>query len=288
MEQLSGFTYLLGRPTLAQLEIDAGLDHINGEPSTPDTYLPLLGSSFAWAFGRVVNLGTKDRATGADSSARVRERMREAAYAAFVQQASHALERMMLQGPSDADLPALRELGYDPARVRAGTESRLGFERETTQLLAASPQWRRGRLRDAISGRDIVHEWLDIYVRHLQDREQAGLAHELLDAEQMAAFWAAMPQAQVAISMKTRYHRNPARPWKTNDISDIDAMSIAYPYCDVVLTDQEARAALKDSPDLRAIGTYLPRNPGELADWLNDLLVVANTDQQVPHPLRSP
>jgi hypothetical protein len=31
MEELSGFTYLLGRPTLTQLEIEAGLDHIHGD-----------------------------------------------------------------------------------------------------------------------------------------------------------------------------------------------------------------------------------------------------------------
>jgi hypothetical protein len=101
----------------------------------------------------------------------------------------------------------------------------------------------------------------------------------------MRQFWAAMPQVQVAISLKTRYHRNPARRWKTNDIADIDAMSIAYSYCDAVLTDQEARAALKDSPDLRPIVTYLPKDPLELAEWLNDRPVVANADQQVPHPL---
>lgn len=53
----------------------------------------------------------------------------------------------------------------------------------------------------------ILSEWMDIYIRHLKDRERAGLAHDLLDAEHMAAFWAAMPQAQVAISVKTRYHR---------------------------------------------------------------------------------
>ena len=42
---------------------------------------------------------------------------------------------------------------------------------------------------------------------------------------------------------------------------------------------------MKDSPDLRPIGTYLPKGPLELADWLNALLVVANADQQVQHPL---
>lgn len=274
MEELSEFAYLMGRPTLALLEIDAGLDLVYGTTGNADAYLPLLGSSFGWAFGRIVNLRLTDR-TGADTAARVRQRMGDAAYDAFVTQADYFRERKMLEGPADADLPVLRKRGYDPEQTRKSTLSRLGFEQETTQVLAAHPQWRtNGRLRDVISARDIVQEWIDIFVRHLQDREQAGLPHDLLEADQMAGFWAAMPQVQVAISIKTRYHRNPGRTWKVNDIADIDAMSIAYPYCDAVLTDQEARAAMKDSPDLRPIGTYLPKGPFELADWLNALQVV--------------
>jgi len=285
MEELSGFTYMMGRPTLARLEIDASLDLLYGAPEDPDTYLPLLGSSFAWAFGRIVNLRTTD-GTGADTSARVRERMGEAAYEAFVAQADYIRERKMLEGPADADLPPLRKRGYNPEQARASTRSRLGFEQETTQVLAADPQWRtNGRLRDVISARDISDEWLDIFVRHLQDREDAGLPHDLPEADQIPEFWAAMPQAQVAISIKTRYHRNAGRTWKTNDIADLDAISIAYPYSDAVLTDQEARAAMKDSPDLRPIGTYLPKTPLELAGWLNDRPVIANPGQQVRHPL---
>lgn len=285
MEELSGFTYLMGRPTLALLEIDAGLDLVYGTPENPDAYLPLLGSSFGWAFGRVVKLRITDR-IGADNTARVRQRMGEAAYAAFIARADYIRERKMLEGPVDSDLSALHKYGYDPEQTRKSTLSRLGFEQDTAWVLAADPQWRtNGRLRDVISARDVFHEWIDIFVRHQQVRERAGLPHDLLEADHMAGFWAAMPQVQVAISIKTRYHRNPRRTWKSNDIADIDAMSIAYPYCDAVLTDQEARAAMKDSPDRRPIGTYLSKGPLELADWLNALPVVANADQQVQHPL---
>jgi hypothetical protein len=138
----------------------------------------------------------------------------------------------MLEGPVDSDLPALHKYGYDPEQTRKSTLSRLGFEQDTAWVLAADPQWRtNGRLRDVISARDVFHEWIDIFVRHQQDRERAGLPHDLLEADHMAGFWAAMPQVQVAISIKTRYQRNPRRTWKSNDIADIDAMSIAYPYC---------------------------------------------------------
>jgi hypothetical protein len=62
-------------------------------------------------------------------------------------------------------------------------------------------------------------------VLHLQQREQDGFRHD--DPEDMVALWAAMPQVQVAVSMKTHYHRSPAHGWKINHIADIDALAIA-------------------------------------------------------------
>ena len=84
--------------------------------------------------------------------------------------------------------------------------------------------------------------------------------------------------------MKSRYHRNPDRRWKTNDIADIDAMSIAYPYCDAILTDKEARAALVDDPALRRIQVpFMPTRPHELTKSLDDLPSVADPTVLVQH-----
>lgn len=149
---------------------------------------------------------------------------------------------------------------------------------------AAVDHWNRGRLRDFISGRDVVHEWMDLFVLQLREREEDGLPHELPSVEEMPGFWAAMPQVQVAISIKTRYHRNLERTWKTNDICDIDAMSIGYPYCDAVFTDRDARAALVDGRDLRHISTFTPKRPAELTAWLDGLPQRADTTALIPAP----
>lgn len=94
-----------------------------------------------------------------------------------------------------------------------------------------------------------------------------------------------MPQVQVAVSMKTHYHRNPAHRWKINHIADIDALAIAYAYCDALLTDAEARAALVNSRELRAFGADVFRNAQELADWLDGLPTIPSPDVHVSHPL---
>jgi hypothetical protein len=283
-EDLSGFNYLLNRSTLTKLEMDAGLDHLHGETKPLEDYLPLIGESFAYGFGRNGTL-TMRGADGHDASAEVRQRMGENRFAEMVTTMNLELERKILRGPTDDELPDLRARGWNPELLRRGQESRLAFELETKQTLADNPEWRTGRLRDVISGRDVYHEWLDIFLKHLTERREQGLAHSLPSEAEMAGFWAAMPQVQVAISMKARYHRNTARTWTTNDISDIDAMSIAYPYCEAVFTDREARGALADTRDLRRFGTYLPKRPEELTAWLEDLPSVADSAALVPHPL---
>jgi hypothetical protein len=274
MEELSDFNYLLDRVTLAQLEMDAGLDRIYGAEKSLDEYLALVAPSFAHGFGRIVNLTVRD-ADGKDTSDQGRDLMGSEAFTRMFATMNLEMERAMLRGPSDEEVPDLLGHGWDPDVFRRGQERRLGFELETKQTLVDNPQWLRGRLRDVISGRDVMHEWLDLFVKHLREREEDGLPHDLPSDAEMPGFWAAMPQVQVAISVKTRYHRNLERSWKTNDICDIDAMSIAYPYCDAVFTDHEARAALVDDRDLRRISTFMPKRPEELTAWLVDLPPVA-------------
>lgn len=47
-----------------------------------------------------------------------------------------------------------------------------------------------------------------------------------------------MPTALVSTTLKTEQHRNPSRPWSSNDIFDIDALGLAVPYCDIAVTEK--------------------------------------------------
>lgn len=282
MEELSDFNYILDRVTLGQLEMDAGLDHLSGIEKRVDDYLPLVAPSFAHGFGRIVKLTVRN-VEGKDTSEEVRGLIGSEAFTKMFAQMNLELERAMLRGPSDAEVPDLLGRGWDPTVFQRGQQSRLGFEFETKQILIDNPEWRAGRLRDVISGRDVWHEWVELLAKLLREREEDGLPHELPSTEDTPGFWAAMPQVQVAISVKTRYHRNLERNWQSNDICDIDAMSIAYPYCDAVLTDREARAALTDDRDLRQISTFMPKRPEQLTEWLAELPHVAEPTILVPH-----
>lgn len=284
MEELSDFTYLLGRPWLVQMEIAAGLDKMYGtEPSYAPT--TLLQGSALWAFGQQGGFRFIDKA-GNDLGPQIRRDLGDAAYEAQLAMMNHMRERKLLEGPQDQEIDDLRALGYAPETYDTGIQSRLDFERQTSTILQNDPTWRRSRLRDLVSGREIAHEWMTPFVRHLKQREEDGFSHDLPDAADLVSFWAAMPQVQVAISMKTVYHRDSAREWRTNDVADIDALSVAYAYTDAILTDKQARAALAGSKELRTFGARLLRTADDAAEWIEHLPMVRDPDRRVFHPLQ--
>lgn len=285
MEELSDFTYLMGRPSLVQLEITAGLDKVYGSPASYEP-VSLLQNSALWAFGRNGGFSFVNERTGEDLEPQLRRELGDEAFEKQLASMNYLRERKLLEGPQDAEVPGLRQLGYAPETYAVGTRSRLGFELETSAILNNDPSWRRGRLRDLVFGREVAHEWMRPFVLHLQQREQDGLKHDL--PEDMVALWAAMPQVQVAVSMKTHYHRNPEHQWKVNHVADIDALAIAYAYCDALLTDAEARTALVNSRELRAFGAEVLCDAQGLADWLDALPEGPTPAAQFSHPLYRP
>src|SRR5215211_4633925 len=64
------------------------------------------------------------------------------------------------------------------------------------------------------------------------------------DLESARRFVDSMPSADVCVSLMTAAHRNPETKWTGNDMFDIDALSVAVPYCDVVVTERHARHVL--------------------------------------------
>lgn len=265
MEKLSGFRYLLGRPQLARFELVAGLERLYGDRS--DAVPPLLiGFGFRRAFGVGQNDTFRDD-SGQDVTSRVKTTLGSDKFAQVTSDIHLRLERAMLDGPADADIPELRTDGYAPEVALKSEESRLEYEMDLSRHLIDAPQLRRGRLRDIVSAREVFHEWLPVLTRVCEQRKLLGMRCPD-DDESFRALFAAMPQVQISSSIKTKYHRDQNHRWTTNDIADIDALAVAVPYCDVVFTDKAVRAAVESSKELAVIGTWLPRHPQELTQWL--------------------
>lgn len=268
MQELSGFNVLLGRSTIAEVEIESMLDVVLGHPTMGES-VPLLGSSGVWAFGLRGGLVIGD-ADGNDVADQTGAAVGNDQFAQFLVDANRFIERALLAGPSDAAITDLRALGYAPEKAHEVTARRAQQERDQALRLDADPRWRRGRLRDVIGARELSMEWVDVLTRAVMARgiTVGGAVSE--DRDTTRSFAEGMPSSLVAITLKTRYHRDGNHRWTTNDIHDIDALAVAVPYCDAVFTDKAAWNALTASAELRPLNTFLPRRPGGLTDWIND------------------
>ena len=64
------------------------------------------------------------------------------------------------------------------------------------------------------------------------------------DPESSRRFVDSMPSADVSISLLAAAHRDPNTRWTANRRFDLDALSVAVPYRDLVATDREAAHAV--------------------------------------------
>ena len=284
MEAFSDFNYLPGRVTIAELEFDAGIAKVMAEKPRLEA-ISLLRPTFGQLFGVVGGMNIVD-ADGRDSSETVRAEMTEEDYFALRRHMNIEVERHMLHGPSDEELLELRrDPNYRPEVALASHQRRVELEVDAQSILNEDPKWRRGRLRDFVGAREIVHEWNDMLARIRVERIRSGLPAFEPGEDQFRSFVGSMPHTQVAISVKTQMHRNPRHTWTPNDISDVDAVSVAYAYCEAVFPDKAIRHALLSSKELNALGTFVPRRATDLTAWLDAVPTIVGPTLLVPHPL---
>ena len=73
------------------------------------------------------------------------------------------------------------------------------------------------------------------------------------------------------MSLKTGWHRNRDKQWSANDIYDIDAMALAVPYCDIVVTEKACHHLLTTAGMDTRMNTILLRDLTQLsaaiANW---------------------
>lgn len=265
MEELSGFATLMSRPLVMRLEVEAVLDKRLGQATEAYAPVDLVGHGFGPAFGRVGALQVRDR-DGADVTALLGERQRQA-----LAEADLLAQRAMLAGPEDDEVADLRARGWAPESALAVTERRAAQERELVVILDADPRWRRGRLRDVVAAREAVIELYDMLQEALA-RRGAVFGDVMGDRQAARDLVRSMPSSDIAVALKTQMHRNGQRAggWSATDVYDMDALALAVPYCDVVVTENHAADALRRERMSERYGTVLLTDLSELARYLDD------------------
>lgn len=262
MEQLSGFTAILSRPTIMRLELDVSLGNLFGEDHGLLPDLPLLGWGMAWAFGR---RGLRFGDGTSDTTDLIRQQCPD-----IYEEVRVMFERAMLAGPQDHQLAALRSMGWVPDAGTAVAEARAQQEREQAGRFDLDTAWREGRLRDVILAREVVVELFDMLNEALAARgrrfAELNLDEDRAKARQLVR---SMPSSEVSVELKRAAHRNPQLGWTANDVFDIDAMSVAVPYCDIVVTERRACATVRAAHLDRRMNTVVVASPADLITALS-------------------
>jgi hypothetical protein len=262
MEELTDFAVLVSRVVIMELELEATLNQfVVAVPPLPA--VPLVGRGVRHAFG--IKSSLRIMGPKGDATEEIRQRMGPQQFDAFVANANLLLERSVLRGPTDEEVPALQQYGWNPAGAAAVAIKRAEEEQaQSGRLNEEGGRWRRGRLRDVIAARELLIEFQNMLPRALAVRaltlEQLGS-----NLEAARAFIRSMPSTEVSIEIKTAWHRNGDKRWTPNDIYDIDALSLAVPYCDIVVTEKGCHHLLNGARLGERMHTVILRRLEELA-----------------------
>jgi hypothetical protein len=251
IERVCGYRVVASRSVISAHEIEALLDDLIGPNPHPINTMDYLDWGVARAFGLVGGFRIRD-ASGGDVTTEVRSRHPDGpeAFDRVLAQAELELNRKTLEGPTPDEEPELRADGWEPTAAQQISERRANQEIEQVARFNEDPSWRRGRVRDVVAAREVLVEINDALYRGFAERG-ASLDSVFSDVGQTRRAFDSMPSFDVAVTLKTSYHRDPNHRWTTNDVHDIDAMGSTLPYCDIVVTDKAMashihRTALSD------------------------------------------
>ena len=139
----------------------------------------------------------------------------------------------MLRGPYDSMVQELRDsYGYAPEDAEKIARQRAANEEELAQRLIADPNLKK-KFDNIVTARYIIREMGTALTK-------AGMTIEDLfarGADDVTQFVHAIPTADVFVTFTKANLKNLHRGWKKNDIHDMDALTVAIPYCDIVVTE---------------------------------------------------
>jgi hypothetical protein len=262
MMELSRFNTLIGRAKLLDIEREAAIDAVA---------LPRVFESEPWpylAWGVMHCLG-RTGALKLGGSPETMQQIPDDLVKRIEAQAQLRFEYVSLAGPqNDTEQNELEQRGWEPAGSAKVAEERAQAERDQVKRFDEDEDehHRRKRLHDVVYAREVVTE-LEALNKSLESRPP--LAKTLLASkEQFDAMLALMPSLTVTIELKVGYHRNPQTKWTSNAIFDIDAMSVAVPYCDIVAADNQVRSVLRQAKLHETMDTDIISSPDQLVQLL--------------------
>ena len=270
IERLSRYMVVTNQFVVATHEIEALLDHKVGPNPTPINSVDYLDWGIFRAMGITGNFKIMSDG-GDDITATTRQSFSDgpATFDRILLNAQLELNRQILDGPSRVDESEFRQQGYNPESILDLYEREASDEAKWARLLDKFPSWRRGRLRDLVSVREIVSEFYSILERGCEKRGVESSFKSLFPTVDDARnAFDSMPSFDASVTLKTSIHRNGRHHWRNNHIHDIHALSVTLPYCDIVVTDREMASLASQSKLTERLKTTVLRSILDLPEHI--------------------
>ena len=241
-------------------ELARELNRRFGRPAFP-VKVPKIGYGAGFAFGTPGRV----KATGFTAAERDRiETQMGKTIADLELQANALFEYWLLATPR-----SLRDRipGFEPVLTRQDAAAELAEIQVMVDSLHSGKEIAT-RPMDGVAARQLCRDIFGNFTRALAS---AGFVTSLplRTRAELTDFLEHLPTQRVATSLKYHYVKQAATTWKINHLRDIEALSVAIPYTDAVVTDADVADVATQRAGLDAeFGTPVFKSLTELATYL--------------------
>jgi len=262
MSTLSGFRTIASTSVLRRAEIEQALNKRFGKPEEPMQPQPFgFGVMYA-ANGTNRMMKIRGKGSSMESLATTVGGVEK------IKELEHEFTAMaefeVLRGPHESKVQELRDkYGYAPEEAEEVARKRAAQEEELAQHLIADPS-RKRNLDNIVTARYLSWELMDPLMLALTKIGMNILDFLDLGHEFITQFVHDIPTADVLVAFTKANLKNLNRTWKKNDIHDMDALAVAIPYCNVVVTEKHAYTQMFNAGMEQKYDTKLFRNVEDL------------------------
>jgi hypothetical protein len=192
---------------------------------------------------------------------------------------NQAVEYGLLRGPSPREAAQIPD--YDPTVAQRVAARRAEREQELIHMLDEEPEY-RNMLDDIVRARYLVWEVGDRLPELLWRGGMRVESFLYKGPTWISAFVNDIPDLAVRVVLTLQTDRNGSRAWSPNDIHDLDGLSAAVPYCDVVVTEKYGCEVMNRSGLADRYHTRVIRNLNELEPIVGGLSARAADDSPTP------
>jgi len=271
MAPISQMQTFRGHGSLLRHQFLVALHETVGRPTFRPREPQVIGLGVHWAFA-----GVQAFIQLIDPNGRVIR----SANGAWLRHLNQHAEAALLAGPAPDELPQLLERGYVmPQELERREGSRVDYEAWLVHALAEKPK-DVSELRPLVMAREVWHEYSqllgELFKEYRVSLETiAGGNTGKASRAKAVAFTEKVPTARISAELKVEVFRNKTRRWSWNMLRDVDALSLAVPYCHLVVADRDATALLRRTGADERHQTVVTASLDEVSERLAELTASA-------------